>query len=386
MPINPFTARSERKARAGPTGPSRRRRRALLLGGVLTAGLVGTILVPDSAHAGSQNARPAATATAADSDVTVQYSRGFHIYNLSSHPLKLINISGDGKFEGRPEDGALLMPGVGYHDIEVQWVWLSNQANTATYAILDDNGKQIGTFKAHLKVYGGDGGTESTGETTLGTLRGGGKQLTGAAALTVLDAAGSVRDIPASEGQAQTATLTQLCADDNSAKCTFEATKRENVTGPEHQVGRSYENASDLTSTYTLTRSDEVGTSNSLGISVRAGTSLFDIIDIELEARYDHEWHQSKTFEHSVNVEVPPGWEVWLTDSPPMFRDTGDFSITLGNTTWRLHDVYFDSPNPDGNGKWRLHSKDHNGVPQGSMTLSTDSIAGPAISIGQAAP
>ena len=50
-------------------------------------------------------------------------------------------------------------------------------------------------------------------------------------------------------------------------------------------------------------------------------------------------------------MEVPPGWEVWLTDSPPMFRDTGDFSITLGNTTWRLHDVYFDSPNPDGNGK-----------------------------------
>jgi hypothetical protein len=109
-----------------------------MLGGVVAAGLVGTILVPASAHAGTQDARPAATATAADGDVTVQFSRGFLIYNLSSHPLKLINISGDGKFEGRPEDGAVLMPGVGYHDIEVQWVWLSNQANTATYAILGD--------------------------------------------------------------------------------------------------------------------------------------------------------------------------------------------------------------------------------------------------------
>jgi hypothetical protein len=31
-----------------------------------------------------------------------------------------------------------------------------------------------------------------------------------------------------------------------------------------------------------------------------------------------------------------------------MRRYTGDFTITLGNTTWKPNGVYFDSPNPDG--------------------------------------
>jgi hypothetical protein len=111
--------------------------------------------------------------------------------------------------------------------------------------------------------------------------------------------------------------------------------------------------------------------SNSIGVSVTAGTSLFDIVTVELSAEYGHEWSQSQEFTHSVDVEVPPGWEVWLTDSTPMIRDTGDFTIKLGNTTWHLRNVYFDSPNPDGNGKWRLYSKNNNGLQQQTITLPT---------------
>ena len=57
---------------------------------------------------------------------------------------------------------------VGFHDIEVQWRWLSNQNDTATYAILGEDGRQIGTYKAHLRVTGGDGVPSWTNETTLG--------------------------------------------------------------------------------------------------------------------------------------------------------------------------------------------------------------------------
>jgi hypothetical protein len=31
-----------------------------------------------------------------------------------------------------------------------------------------------------------------------------------------------------------------------------------------------------------------------------------------------------------------------------MIRDTGDFTVTMGNTTWNLTNVYFDCPDPDG--------------------------------------
>lgn len=359
-----------------PTAPDlagrrRRRQRAALLLGLITTGVLGGILVPLSAHAGAHRPPATPSPTSSTSDVTPQYSRGFHIYNLSSYRMKLVSITGDGKFEGRPADGEILMPGVGFHDVEVQWVWLSNQRDTATYAILDDAGRQIGTYKAHLTVTGGDGVPSWKSETTVGVAGGEGMNL------TLLDKPGTVRNIPASEAQAQAATLKQLCAQTTSATCTFTATKRETITGPEHKVQDSFHNASDLTGTYTIARVDTVGITNSVGVTVTAGTSLFNIVNLELSAQYGHEWTKSKEFHQSVDVEVPPDWEVWLTDSAPMIRDTGDFTIKLGNTTWQLRNVYFDSPDPDGSGTWRLYSKNHNGVPQQMIALAATSTAAP---------
>ena len=60
---------------------------------------------------------------------------------------------------------------------------------------------------------------------------------------------------------------------------------------------------------------------------------------------------------------VPPKTKVWLDDAPQMLRDTGNFTITLGNTTINVTDVYFDSPDPDGNGNWTLMSQSIDGGP-----------------------
>ncbi len=100
---------------------TKRRRRALLVGGLIAGGgVVAAIVAPVSAHAGAHQAQPVKTTVSSTSDVSPQYSRGFHIYNLSSYRMKLLSITGDGNFEGRPNDGDVLMPGVGFHDIEVQ--------------------------------------------------------------------------------------------------------------------------------------------------------------------------------------------------------------------------------------------------------------------------
>lgn len=38
--------------------------------------------------------------------------------------------------------------------------------------------------------------------------------------------------------------------------------------------------------------------------------------------------------------------------------------MTLGNTTWKLHDVYFDTPNVDGTGKYAIcEQADNRGQP-----------------------
>jgi hypothetical protein len=43
---------------------------------------------------------------------------------------------------------------------------------------------------------------------------------------------------------------------------------------------------------------------------------------------------------------VPAGYYGEITAIAPMIRDTGDFTITLGNTTWNLHGVLLRHPQP----------------------------------------
>jgi hypothetical protein len=79
-------------------------------------------------------------------------SRGFVVYNLSSHPIKLIKVTGDNNFEGRTPDGSILEAKSAWHRFEVQARFTTTQRNTAHYAILGDNGQQIGTFDVHMVV------------------------------------------------------------------------------------------------------------------------------------------------------------------------------------------------------------------------------------------
>src|SRR6185437_8169299 len=44
--------------------------------------------------------------------------------------------------------------------------------------------------------------------------------------------------------------------------------------------------------------------------------------------------------------EVPEFHIGWVTDRAPVIRDTGKYTLTLGNTEWVIKNVYFDSPNP----------------------------------------
>ena len=40
----------------------------------------------------------------------------------------------------------------------------------------------------------------------------------------------------------------------------------------------------------------------------------------------------------------------------PLLRSTGDFTLKLANTTWHLRDVYFDTPDPNGSGAYKVNS------------------------------
>jgi hypothetical protein len=79
---------------------------------------------------------------------------------------------------------------------------------------------------------------------------------------------------------------------------------------------------------------------------------MFELVNVSISATYGHTWTTSHEFDESMTATVPPKTKVRLDDAPQMLRDTGNFTITLGNTTIHVTDVYFDSPDPDGNGNW----------------------------------
>jgi hypothetical protein len=298
---------------------------------------------------------PAAAAKPARAD----YSRGFHIYNLSGNQIKLLNIDGDGNFEGRPADGSTLSPGTGYQDVEVQFKWLSNQTDTAHYAVIGDDGKQLGTFDVTMSVYGGDGGMRASCKTTVGqcSVPDTGDPLRMNDTITLLDAPGTVRDIPASQGQAQAQVLKNLCSADNSATCQFAVKDEKKIQSDPHQVGRSLINNTNVQQDTSVETTDTVGTTDSVGVSVSVGGKIAGLVSVEVAAEYNHEWTASHEFKQTVDVHVQPHSEAWIEAQQPMLRDTGDFTLTLGNTTWKLHDVYFDSPDPKGNGSYTVNDK-----------------------------
>jgi hypothetical protein len=283
-------------------------------------------------------------------------TRGFRVYNVSSYPIKFVGVSGT-DFGGTPAAGNVLQPGVGYDDFEEVYHFGSATAGTAAYQILGAGGQPIGTFNANMAIES-ISTSASNCSTDVGTctpLPVNGHYILGATTLTLLDPPGTVHNLPAGHDQAQADALNQFCTEDNAATCTFTPTSETSVYSPTHQVGSALVNNTPGVSPFTTTASDMVGSSDSIGVDVKAGGKIAGIVDFSITAKYSHEWTMEHTFTQSVTQNCPGYTKCWITDTAPMRRDTGEFTLTLGNTTWNLAGVYFDTPDPNGNGTFEIN-------------------------------
>jgi hypothetical protein len=284
----------------------------------------------------SDTSPPTATATAPDVN-SPMYSRGFLITNLTSTPMTLKSVTGDDHFEGRPEVGSVLQPGQ-TADFEVQWRWLSNQNNDITYS----NGTS--SVDARLTVWGADGTPTSTCSTVSGR-----DQCTtnGGTSISILEPAGTVVNIDGANAQAQAAALKQYCEKNPAASCTFTPTSETRVKGPQHVLA-GYANNGSGEGEMHVTQTDTVSATNSVDISASVGANIAEIVDVQVTAAYGHSWSTSHAFETGVSHPVPAGYYGEITAIAPMIRDTGNFTIKIGNTTINLTGVYFDTADPNG--------------------------------------
>lgn len=276
-------------------------------------------------------------------------SRSYKIYNLSGHPLRLVSVGHlpiPGRkdhvysldFEGRPPDGAVLQPGAAPQDWELKYSFIDEYGAVLTYRIVGTDKYYVATI--HTTPF------TNTSTCTIDV----GQCTADGGALTVLDPPRTVHVIPASEAQAQADTLRDLCTRTNLAKCDFKITDDKKMIAPARLVGDPVNNCLDEEVEDRVTREDEVEESNSVGIETGVEAETDFIIEkakVSVTLKAEHAWTDRHKFSQDLMINVKPGHMAWVSSAAPIWRDTGDFTLTLGNTTWTLKDVYFDTPDPN---------------------------------------
>ncbi len=165
--------------------------------------------------------------------------------------------------------------------------------------------------------------------------------------LTVLDMPGTVVDVPAGKGSSRRRSST------GSAPATplghlhvRPPTGRDKnaYTGMHPAKGIVYNNTPPLEQFDQYTWTDTASVTHSVELSASVQATLLKIVEVSLSATYGHTWTQEHQFSISQTLNLPAYHKGWLDVRDPVVRDTGDFTVTLGNTTWKLHGVSFDSP------------------------------------------
>jgi hypothetical protein len=304
-----------------------------LLAGVTAAGLSGAAVLP-----------AAASATTTD---------GFHVYDYSQWPIQLIDFAGEFS-GGHPQLGQVITPGNGYHDFELTYNFATNTYGDVSYRLLNNQPGDV-----HIEPTFEIGGTntvnavcdlsEPVGACTPST------STKGQSNVYYKDAPGTVVNVPASDAQAQANVLAQQCVNGNASTCQFTPTGETEFDSPAHQVGRALINNTSEEQNTTIGGSDTVGSSNSVDVGTEVGGKIAGLVSVKVSANYSHAWEQSHTFEQTVQINCKASSKCWLSAVQPMYRDTGNFTLTLGNTTWNLPGVYFDSPDPSGDGAYEVN-------------------------------
>jgi hypothetical protein len=290
-----------------------------------------------------------------DVDQNLGSTRGFNVYNLSSADLVFQGYR-SGSVDSGPAVGAVYAPGTNAHfevvyhffdDTEaVPYFYSAKQGQVTAYLLVEE---VTGTSYAACRATYCTPNTEYYQDTST---------------VVFLDAPGTVIEIPAGQGQQQAQVLNQLCGDSSQASCKFEAGRQEQHYAPGKQVSPMLRNPTDERQSLAHQVSETEGYSDSLGGSVKFGGKLTEAINMEIMVTYNHTWTYSHTYSDTVTITVPPWTEASIWAENPFNRVYGDFQVDMGNTTWILRDVYFDTPNP---GDKPVYSPHYEAIPHDSI-------------------
>ncbi|WP_099249048.1 Ig-like domain-containing protein [Mycobacterium sp. shizuoka-1] len=263
-------------------------------------------------------------------------TEGFNIYNLSSKPLTFDHTDGDNP-KSAPPIGTVIQPGQ-YAHFEVGYAPAKSGEVRAWFGAPD------GYYAAQMAAAAFTGVTKVK---CLASSSGscGPTDWQDARTVRFFDLPGTVIEIGPDNPQAQTEVLEYVCKDEKTGTCSFKATG-EDKTYTAFAPYTAFSNNTSLDQHFeTLVSVDETHT-NSLVVGTKLSVTLIKIVNAELSATYTHTWTRTTSYSEKFPIDAKPYTRVTLSVQEPMFRDHGDFTVQMGNTTWKITDVTFDSPDP----------------------------------------
>ena len=285
-----------------------------------------------------------------DSDVEAPQTstRGFNIYNLSGEYVVFKGYTkGANRVDSGPAVGTMIAPGANVH-VEVVFRFFDDDEVAAQFETQSN-----GLVTAWMLVTSVDGESLAGCTGTYCSPDTGEYEET--STVIILDAPGTVIEVPAGQGQRQAELLNALCSDGGQATCSFEVGRQEKWFTEGEQASSTFYNDSDATQSISKGASKTEGYSDSLGGNAKFGFKLTEAVNFEIQATYNHTWTTSETWSETITLEVPPWTEASIYASVPMNRVYGDLVINAGNTKWILRDVYFDSPDDSRYAVFRPH-------------------------------
>jgi hypothetical protein len=268
---------------------------------------------------------------------------GFDISNLTAESVKITEVATTAAPQGapvfeegskQPQRGQVLKTGETFH------VELENPIGYTRLARLEFESPNGSRYTMELE----------NGEPAKCHISNGRNQCNaGRGRVEMVEPPGSEKVVPKAELQEQARILKALC--DAAHKCKFEVTSPEEVKTMSQ--GRFFGNAvsncgpfgsKDVTTT--LAAKQTLTISTSVGVELSTETEIAGAFKIGIKAHYDKTREESHEFSQDVGVSVEPHYIAYVLMSQPVIRDTGNFTLQLGNTKWVLKEVYFDSPDP----------------------------------------
>jgi hypothetical protein len=262
------------------------------------------------------------------------------IYNLTKSDLEFENFYATRRVENVAPLGTVLKPAESTFVRLAQYAFETNES-TSTFS--RPNYERFVTYFDLLPTATNWGCTFFRS----GDFRTEGSTTNRNAALYLLDPDGTTITIPSGQGQDQADVLNQL-AESKWVNTSFTPKSFDDTVFTDWKLASSSvsnNTTSPVNTTITVTTTQSTTTTLKLSASIKL--KIAKIVEISVTAEASQAWTDTYTFSQSITVTAQPGQKASIESRDPVKRVIGDFTVHMGNTTWILKDVYFDSPDPD---------------------------------------